>query len=568
MRKNSRVSASELANLGAQLIQEAHLQYRIRFDATTKGAGSRFGARMWRELHADADRRLNLYSDEVDQTVLRLQQTLRPRDRDRIVWAALKAVYSGLHIGRPDRDVAETFFNSVSRRVFSNVGVDPDIEFVHGDADVAPSPTQSIVRRHSGDIETQIKRTLTDSTLADLLTDLEADVRRVTQRVEERLGAAEVEIVIVRSPFFREQGAYLVGRIETQGRIVPLVLCIRNGEEGARVDAVLMDDTDVSILFGFTRSHFMVDAGPPVEIVRFLRTLMPKKRVAELYVSIGEFKHGKTELFRDLLDHLETSSARFESAPGIPGLVMHVFGIPDYDIVIKVIRDRFPPPKQTTRRQVMNRYRFVFRNDRAGRLVEAHEFEHLSFPIERFEPHLLAELIDTASNTVRMQEDEVTIDHAYLERRVEPLDLHLDSSDSNGGAGAVRDYARAIEELAYTDIFCGDVLPKNFGLTRNGRVVFYDYDELDLVSTQRFRPMPTPRDIDDEMSNQPWFGFGPRDVFPSDWIRFLGLSATHRQLLEKEFGHLFDHQFWRDVQNRVATGEPVEILPYAERTRV
>jgi len=433
---------------------------------------------------------------------------------------------------------------------------------------VPASPSESIVASYDGELATQIKRMIADTPFAALVDDLDRDARLVAARLRKRLGSVEPSIDVIRSPFFREQGAYLVGRVQTPEQTVPLVICLRNRDEGVRVDAVLMDRADTSILFGFTRSHFMVDTGPPAELVRFLRSIMPEKRIAELYVSIGEFKHGKTELFRDLLDHLDTSTARFQKAPGIPGLVMFVFGIPDYDMVVKVIRDRFAPPKQTTRRDVTDRYRFVFHNDRAGRLVEAHEFEHLSIPLDRFEPSLLAGLLDAASKTVRVQGSEVTIDHAYVERRVQPLNLHFESHHGDAGLAAVRDYARAIEELAFTDIFCGDVLPKNFGLTRNGRVVFYDYDELGLVSAQRFRPLPVTDDIHEEMSDEPWFGVGPRDVFPSEWLGFLGLSPQHRLVLDTEYGHLFDHRFWREVQVRVAAGEPIEVLPYAGRNRL
>ena len=566
MLDHGRVSASGLANVGARILRDVHAEYRTGFDAITRRAGSRFAARMWRELRDDADERIDLYGREVDRAVASLTGLLGERGLDRIVWASLKAVYSGLHMDDPRREVAETFFNSVTRRVFHNVGVDPDIEFVHGDADVLPVPEHSIVERHRGLLEEQVAEALRRLPMAHRMTDLEGDATRVATRVAEEVGPGDLEVI--RTPFYREQGAYVVGRVATPDGPEPVVICLRHPDDGVVVDAVVTDPDQVSIMFGFTRSHFLVPDGPPAELVRFLRSILPHKRVAELYVAIGEYKHGKTELYRDLVDHLRSGAWRFVPAPGTAGLVMVVFALDGFDMVLKVIRDRFAPPKQTTRRRVMDRYRFVFHNDRAGRLVEAHEFEHLRIPRERFEPSVVEALGTEAAATVRVDESHVTIDHAYVERRVDPLDVFLSDAEGERAAAAVRDYGRAIEQLACTDVFCGDILPKNFGLTRNRRVVFYDYDELDRVTAQRFRAIPADPDPLAEMSAEPWFGHGPDDVFPEEWPRMLGLSDDHRAILEGEFGHLFDHRFWRRTQREIAHGEPYEVPPYPDSARL
>lgn len=559
---DGRVSASGLANVGARLLRDAHRDYRVGFEAITRRAGRRFAGRMWREMRSDADERIDLYGAAVGGAVERLDELLADRRLDRIVWASLKAVYSGLHLDDPMREVAETFFNSVTRRVFGDVGVDPDIEFVHGDAPVLPAPAESPVARWSGSMLGQVSDLLRSLPCAGLIADLDGDAAGAAEVIESTHGPGRLESII--APFHREQGAYVVARHVSESGTRPVVFCLRHPEGGVELDAVITDPDHVSVLFGFTRSHFQVAAGPPFELVRFLRSILPRKRVAELYVSIGEPKHGKTELYRDLDDHLHASDARFVVAPGTSGLVMVVFALDGFDMVFKVIRDRFAPPKQTTRARVMDRYRFVYRNDRAGRLVEAHEFEHLHIPLDRVAPDLTATLLEVAAGTVRIDRDHLVVDHLYLERRLRPLDLAL----STGAAGeeAVRDYGRAIEELAITGVFCGDILPKNFGLTRTGRVVFYDYDEIESVERPVFRAVPVATDPLDELSAEPWFGHGPDDAFPEEWLPLLGLRPEHRSLLATEFGHLFDPGFWRAAQRPAE--DPHEVLPYPASVRL
>ncbi|MGH8926929.1 MAG: isocitrate dehydrogenase kinase/phosphatase AceK regulatory subunit, partial [Acidimicrobiia bacterium] len=299
-----------------------------------------------------------------------------------------------------------------------------------------------------------------------------------------------------------------------------------------------------------------------------LRTLMPRKRAAELYIATGHHKHGKTELYRDLLHHLQHSVEQFEPAPGVAGMVMVVFTLPGYDVVFKVLRDRFPPQKRLTRLEVRERYRLVFRHDRAGRLVEAQEFEHLELDQARFHAALLEEVLHEAGRTVHLVGNRVVVDHVYVERRVTPLDVYLRVSNPEAARAAVLDYGQAIKDLASTDIFPGDVLLKNFGVTRHGRVVFYDYDELELMSAVRFRDLPPPSSLDEEMAAAPWFGVGTNDVFPEEFASFLGLSGELRKVFDTHHWQLFDTSFWRQMQSRLTAGDLVDILPYPARRRL
>jgi isocitrate dehydrogenase kinase/phosphatase len=341
-----------------------------------------------------------------------------------------------------------------------------------------------------------------------------------------------------------------------------------NTQGGVVVDAVLSDEDDVSILFSFTRSYFHVDVKKPSALVSFLKNIIPKKRTAELYISIGYNKHGKSELYCDMLRHLSRSDQKFEIAEGERGMVMEVFTMPDYDLVFKVIKDHFAYPKRTTRHEVMSKYDLVFKHDRAGRLVDAQEFEYLKFSRNRFSHELLDSLQRNAARNVMVDHDQVVIRHAYIERRVVPLNIYLEKADEVQARSATVDYGNAIKDLAVSNIFPGDLLVKNFGVTRHGRVVFYDYDELCLLSVCNFRVMPQPQTYEEEISSEVWFGVGSNDVFPEEFQSFLGLKESLLEIFVTYHGDLLDPTFWRRIQSRINAGELIEIFPYGEKNRL
>ena len=570
------LSVSRLANLAGSAVIEAFDRYLEAFAAVSRRARSRFERRDWRGAVADAAERLELYGVAIDGLEREVRRTLGPRVTDPLTWASTKAVYSGLIAGRADWELAETFFNSVSRRVFATVGVDPNVEFVDPDFEAhSVDATSRLCRAYgpaSGPAEL-IETILGDGWFDAPFEDLRGDARLAAERLADHLrsvgasGALE-GAEIIEAPFFRRKGAYLLGRVLSDGRRHPFALTLLNGERGIAVDAVLTDEDDISILFSFTRSHFHVDLGPPHEVVDSLKKLMPRKRIAELYIALGHHKHGKTELYRDLLHHLRDTDERFELAAGTPGMVMIVFTIPGHDVVLKVIRDRFPAVKPTTPHGVRQNYRLVFKHDRAGRLVEAQEFEHLEFDRARFTPELLAEFLRDADHTVEVSPDVLVVHHAYIERRVTPLDLHIRQVDAEAAEASVVDFGQAVKDLAANGIFPGELLPKNFGVTRHGRVVCYDYDELGLVTDFTFRPMPLATTDEDEYADEAWFGVGPRDVFPAEFSRFLGLPQPLREALERSHGELYQVEFWQEMQARVASGEVIDIFPYHPSRRL
>ena len=563
-----------MTHAAAAIIHEAFLAFDESFGAVTRRAPQRFATRDWRSAQQDAVERLQLYRRAVEQALGELERSLGPDPRPGSSTQALKERYAALVAGRNDRELAETFFNSIARRLFGIRGVDPALEFVA--SDVGPVAPRSLLayERHSraGANSDFLTRLLLRARVAAPWADLESDARAVAARVETSVGrwpGGAIASDVVPALFYRGKGAYLVGRLCGRGdRQLPLVLALLNEGEGVRVDAVLLDEASASIVFGFTRSYFAVETACPAALVGFLKAIMPGKRLDELYTALGHNRHGKTELYRELAQHLRDSETRFEPAPGERGMVMAVFTLPSFDLVFKVIRDGFPEPKTITRQGVMEKYDLVFRHDRAGRLVDAQEFEHLRFRRARFSAPVLGELLATAAGSVIAGEDYVDIRHVYLERRLRPLNLYVAESSPGEARAAVIDYGQAIRDLAATNIFPGDVLLKNFGVTRHGRVVFYDYDELARVTDCRFRRLPVPRDDDEERAAEPWFYVGPNDVFPEEFVPFLGLRPALLSAFRAAHGELLTPEYWRHLQARIEGGEIVDIFPYRPEQRL
>lgn len=490
-------------------------------------------------------------------------------------WSRIKAIYAELILGRDDFEHAQTFFNSVTRRLFPHVGTDRAIDFVGDDF---PLPWRgwemAEARTYSsrGITPALIARVLRDADFRAGFADLEDDCERAAAaagpQLEAHFGGPIEALDVLRPVFVRNKAAYLVGRARRRELLQPFLLAVLHDERGLRVDAVIQSEDVASTVFSFARWYFHAEAESPRSLIAFLHSILPRKRIAELSISLGYTKHGKTELYLDLLAEIGRTRERFVRAPGQRGLVMIVFTLPTWEFVIKVIKDEFPPSKAMSRSEVLAKYRLVLHHDRVGRLVDFQEFEDLALPLERFSPELLDELLAVAGRTVAVEGHRVVIRHAYVGRRVTPLDLYLRDSAPARAEAAIVDWGQAIKDLGAANLFAGDMLPKNFGVTRHGRVVFYDYDEIRPLAECHFRRLPAPVDDYDEIAAVPASAVDDADVFPEEFVHFLGLSAKHREFFLQHHGDLLDMAAWRDLQERVGRGELVDVFPYRRGGRL
>jgi isocitrate dehydrogenase kinase/phosphatase len=537
------------ADMAAQIAEHFRL-YNEEFGRITRRAARNFLAEDWHAAQLDAVERIELYELRVARCVAAIGSQLPERRTDVALWADIKGAFATLVVRRPDSDFYHTFFNSVTRDLFGTVGVNPDVEFCATTAGRASGSVPIRVYRVAGSLPAAVREILVDLPFSAAIGDLESAVHRISAEIGRyfatgRHSGAPESIELIEPVFYRGMQALAVGRVIGDGAITPLVLSFTILQKRAQVDAVMLSRGDVGSLFGYARSYFHVDLPVVSAAITLLRSFMPRKSVDELYTVLGRAKQGKTERYFALRRHLDKSIDSFVHAPGDRGLVMIVFTLPSHDLVFKVIRDKFGAPKNTTRAEVIERYQFVFRHDRAGRLVDAQEFKRLRLPRSRFMPTLADELLRDASESCRVEGDDLIVEHCYIERRLRPLNLFLREAEPAAAESAIIDYGHALRDLAASNVFPGDLLLKNFGVTSHGRVIFYDYDEIGLVSDCVFRDLPRPRNEEEETSAEPWFHYGPRDVFPEQWLPFLSIPPALSEVFTREHGALLTASWWR-----------------------
>jgi isocitrate dehydrogenase kinase/phosphatase len=554
--------------------------YRLFREASAR-ARQLFERADWAALRLLARERIEMYDQRVAEAVAAILARFPEAETDESLWPAIKLSYIPLLHEHRQPECAETFYNSVAcqvlhRRYYRN-------EFIFWRPAVATEHLEGdeLAYRSYYPLRKGLRRTLATIVrgfgLANPWEDLHRDLRSVVRALRAYFprparARPSLQIQVLGSLFFRNKAAYAVGKIVNGNQEVPFAVPILQNERGELyLDALLLDADQLIILFSFARAYFFVDMEVPAAYVSFLRQLMPRKPRAEMYMSVGLAKQGKTMFYRDLFYHLKHSSDNFIVAPGIKGMVMLVFTLPSFPYVFKVIRDRFAPPKEMDRQTVKDKYQLVKYHDRVGRLADTLEYSLVALPLERFDAALLEELNSEAASSIEIEGDRVVIRHVYIERRMQPLNLYLEEAKGDRDAERIRqalhDYGYAIKELAGAGIFPGDMLLKNFGVTRHNRVVFYDYDEIAYMIDCNFRGIPPPRSIEDEMSAEPYYSVGPHDIFPEQFVHFLVSDPAAREIFLERHADLMDPEFWAGKQARIRAGVQEDVYPYQEEIR-
>lgn len=572
-------TASPTARRIAKTILNGFESYFADFQNLTLGAKARFENADWLSVLAAHTRRLDLYKIK-SQEIVDLVQNVTSKNTSNIeLWREVKSAYASLVSGHTNYEIAETFFNSIFCSKFEHHYIHDDNMFV--------SPSRPIEEKPAPDYSISINYQLEDDDLVSLTTKILDDFEFSTPWENKRRDVANIvrafqqdvlpqlecplqdlRIDMLESIFYRNKAAYLVGRISHSKGTLPILLPCRHNENGGIfIDTAIFDEDDASIIFSFTRTYFMVDAPIPSRFVRFLRTLIPNKTLSELYNSIGFNKHGKTEFYRSLINHMNNSDDQFVVAPGIKGMVMAVFTLPSYDQVFKIIKDKFDPPKTVTEQIVRDKYKLVSRSDRAGRMADTQEYSNFILDRKRFSDELLVELQKSVPSKLIIDDDRIIIKHLYVERRMTPLNIFLHKADQQQVYDAMDEYGNAIKQLAAANIFPGDMLLKNFGVTRHGRVVFYDYDEICLLTECNFRKIPAPRNEMEELSDRPWYTVHENDIFPEEFRLFFSGNPAAKKAFEELHGDLYDYRYWQSLQQHIIEGQVSDAFPYRRNKR-
>lgn len=574
----------------AQAMMDGFNRHYQLFRQESAKAKERFEQQDWHGQQRAQRERIEFYDLRVKECSARLETEFQAAQQPPDIWQQVKLHYIGLLVDHFQPELAETFFNSVTTKIldrsyFQNefIFVRPAVstEYIESD-DPNALPTYQAWYPSTDNLHDTIVRIVRHFNLKGEFADLPRDAHDILRNVQMRLDQtrlrANFQIQVLSSLFYRNKAAYIVGKVINGFVEIPFALPILHNPYGQLViDAALFGEDDFLMLFSFARAYFLVDMDIPSAYVQFLRSLMPRKPRAEIYNALGLAKQGKTLFYRDLLYHQRHSTDKFRIAPGIKGMVMLVFDQPSFPFVFKIIKDFYPPPKDTTREQIQGKYLLVKQHDRVGRMADTLEYSNVAFPRERFEDELIEEIQKYAPSQIEINvrpdngKQEVVIKHAYIERRMIPLNIYLQEAFDTGldepraktqMERAVIEYGNAIKDLVAANIFPGDMLWKNFGITRHGKVVFYDYDEIEYITDCNFRRVPPPRHEEDEMSGEVWYHVGPRDVFPETFGPFLLGNPAVREVFMKHHADLLDAEFWQKHKEKIAQGHVHDVFPY------
>ncbi|MBC3885887.1 bifunctional isocitrate dehydrogenase kinase/phosphatase [Undibacterium griseum] len=574
--------SSQIAFDIARMILDGFDKHYRLFRMSSQRAKQFFETGDWKAAQLAARERIQFYDMRVRECVQALEDEYDEDDLTDDVWREVKLHYMGLLTDHLRPELAETFFNTVCTKLLHRTYFHNDFIFVRPatsteyiERDDTP-PTYRVYYPLTDGLNYTIKRIVTNFRLNAVFEDLDRDVALVEARLKENFGGEKLEpnhqIQVLANLFYRNKSAYIIGKGINGNREYPFVIPVMHKRKGTlMLDTILFDTMQITVLFSFTRAYFQVDMEVPSAYVQFIRSILPKKPRSEIYTMIGLQKHGKNLFYRDFLQHLRYSSDRIETAPGIRGLVMLVFALPSFPYVFKLIKDSFPPPKETTKALIKEKYLLVKNHDRVGRMADTLEYSDVAFPRARFSEALLAEIRQFAPSLLEVNDDEVVIKHLYIERRMTPLNIWLTEAERRDDMAAmehgVREYGNAIKDLVAANIFPGDMLYKNFGVTRHGRVVFYDYDEIEYITDCNFRRIPAPRNEEDEMAAEPWYPIAKNDVFPEQFGTFLLGNQKVREFFMKYHADLLTAEYWQARKQRIAAGKVDDVFPYPQEIR-
>ncbi len=556
------------------ILQGFDAQYG-RFLEVTSGAQQRFEQADWHAVQQAMKNRIHLYDHHVGLVVEQLRCITDGKSTDAEFLLRVKQHYTALLPDYPRFEIAESFFNSVYCRLFDHRSLTPERLFIFSSQTerrfrTIPRPLAKTFSPEHG-WETLLGKMLSDLPLRLPWQDRLRDVGYIIAQLTETFGDAllrQAHLHIANELFYRNKAAWLVGKIVTPVGTLPFLLPIHRSDDGELfVDACLTGIDEASIVFGFARSYFMVYAPLPAAMVEWLREILPGKTTAELYMAIGCQKHAKTESYREYLAYLTGTDEQFIEAPGIRGMVMLVFTLPGFDRVFKIIKDKFAPQKEMSAAHVRACYQLVKEHDRVGRMADTQEFENFVLEKRQISPALMALLQAEVPEKIADLGDRIVIRHLYIERRMVPLNIWLERVEGQQLRDVIEEYGNAIRQLAAANIFPGDMLFKNFGVTRHGRVVFYDYDEICYMTEVNFRDIPPPRYPEDELSSEPWYSVAPGDVFPEEFRHWLCADPRIGPLFEEMHADLFRADYWRSLQARIREGHVEDVYAYRRRQR-
>ena len=570
----------EMISLAARCILQEFELYYVESRGIPAQAQAAFEARDPARSIALSRRRLSIYSESIHALAAQLLDAYPALAADPTLWPQIEAHYLPMTTGRYEEDLAIAFLHSSRRMIVKDEWQPVDYSF--GRAARRASPVQVYIHRDfsggAGLRPAIVREILEIPDFKRAFRDLQGDAERVAQRVNAELGFDGHDLDVVRviqmidAGFFRNRGAYLVGRIILRERsAVPFVLSLENDESGIFVDAVLTREAAIHNIFSSTLANFHVNDPHYHELAAFLHSVMPGRALGLHYSTIG-FNHvGKVAVMDELRGELDTSKERFETAPGFRGSVAIAFTAPSSAYVLKIIRDT---PTDSYKwghfagiESVLDKYRRVHEINRTGSMLDNIIYYNIRLEQSWFAPELLEELLAFAGQTVSQQDGSLTFKHLIVQPKMVPLPLFLETAARKDAEAAVVNLGHCIKNNAAANIFNKDLDGRNYGVSHFHKVYLFDYDALEVFTDVKIRTNVGREEGEEDIPD--WF-FEDGVIFLPEEIES-GLrihDRALRRLFREAHGDLSSTDYWETLQGALKEGRVPRIRIYPENCKL
>lgn len=527
-----------------------------------------------------SERRLSLYSASIVDVSERLRQAYPQIHADETLWQEVAANYSALISGEYAEDVGRAYLHSLRRRIYQGEWRAEDYAF----ADMTPPGDEDLARvTRSYPLDAH----MTAEVVAEILripgfkrdfADIDDDVARVMQRISDNLENLPrrphklIRVDMIDAGFYRNRGAYLVGRLIFENdRFIPLILALLNDERGIYVDAVLTSVTYAHNIFSSTLANFHVTNPCYHEVCALLKSIMPKRPLGLHYSTIGYNHLGKVAVMRELEAELLESENGLETAVGSPGTVAMGFAASNSAYSLKVIRDK--PTAQYKwgefggLESVIRKYTRVHEINRTGSMLDSIIYYKVRLDRSWFSPALLEDLLAHAAETVSLNGDDVIFKYLIVQIKLTPLPVYLENASDRQAETAITNLGYCIKNNAAANIYNRDLDARNYGISSYSKVYLFDYDALEILSDVKIRT-----NLDREAGEEdiPDWYFEDGVVFlPEELVS--GLCIRQRGLCDyftRRHANLLGTEYWTEIQQYIQQGRVPSVSVYPDNQRI
>jgi isocitrate dehydrogenase kinase/phosphatase len=528
-----------------------------------------------------SSRRLSLYSISITEIGNRLKLKFPEIHKDIDQWWEVESCYQGLIQGEYDEDIARAYLHSLRRKIYQGEWRPTDYSFTEMDSAAGELSAQIVksIELDGGLTKTVVREILNIPEFTSSYADIDDDSGRILDRVVGNLSRSPrnaqrlVRVEMINTGFYRNRGAYLVGRLVFEdGRLAPLIIALLNDESGIYVDAVLTSETYAHNIFSSTLANFHVTSSYYHEVSAVLKSIMPRRPLGLHYSTIGYNHLGKVAVMRELESELVGTGMVLETAVGSKGTVAMGFASQNSAYNLKVIRDK--PTRQYKwgefegLESVIRKYTRVHEINRTGSMLDSIIYYNVRLDRRWFSSDLLTELLSNASMSVSLTGDDVIFKYLIVQIKLTPLTVYLENASEKQAETVIVNLGYCIKNNAAANIFNKDLDARNYGVSAFSMVYLFDYDALEELKEVKIR---TNLDREDGEEDIPDWYFEDGVVFlPEELVS--GLCIPQRRLCDlfaRRHANLLTTAYWNEIQQDLLAGTVprVSVYPDSERVR-